>query len=153
MSFIKLNFYQDWLHDIIFLMFWVYFRDIVILFNKEIYMIHTINLSDLSLAQLNALKKRVEKQIKCHKEENIKMAKIEAIKAAKKYGVTFNDLINQSGIKKRTKKSSSLQGTKISPKYVSPDSSSLTWSGRGRKPKWVKEALEKGAFLSDLLIR
>lgn len=28
----------------------------------------------------------------------------------------------------------------------------LTWSGRGRKPKWVAEALDRGKQLDDLLI-
>jgi len=36
------------------------------------------------------------------------------------------------------------------PRYVNPANSAETWSGRGRQPAWVAEALEKGATLEEL---
>jgi DNA-binding protein H-NS len=41
----------------------------------------------------------------------------------------------------------------VSPKYRNPDNASETWSGRGRKPRWLEERLEKGAPLEDFAIR
>lgn len=38
-------------------------------------------------------------------------------------------------------------------KYRNPDNPFEAWSGRGRKPKWVKEWLDKGASLDELVIR
>ena len=36
------------------------------------------------------------------------------------------------------------------PKYSNPDDPSQTWSGRGRRPRWVTQALEAGRSLDDL---
>jgi DNA-binding protein H-NS len=37
-------------------------------------------------------------------------------------------------------------------RYRHPDEPHLTWSGRGKRPLWVAEALEQGKTLSDLEI-
>jgi DNA-binding protein H-NS len=37
-------------------------------------------------------------------------------------------------------------------KYAHPENASVTWSGRGRQPGWVKEALAKGKSLEEFLI-
>ena len=36
------------------------------------------------------------------------------------------------------------------PKYSNPDDPSQKWSGRGRRPRWVTQALEAGRTLDDL---
>ena len=36
------------------------------------------------------------------------------------------------------------------PKYISPNDSELTWSGKGRKPKWVQQYLDNGGRLEEL---
>ncbi|WP_287961779.1 H-NS histone family protein [Alcanivorax sp.] len=41
----------------------------------------------------------------------------------------------------------------VPPKYRNPDNPSETWTGRGRKPRWVVAALERGLTLDDLRIR
>jgi DNA-binding protein H-NS len=41
---------------------------------------------------------------------------------------------------------------KVFPKYCNPLATSQTWSGRGKKPKWVVAALKKGQTLEDLKI-
>lgn len=38
------------------------------------------------------------------------------------------------------------------PKYQSPSDPALTWSGRGRKPKWVLEWVDGGNDLEKVLI-
>ncbi len=38
------------------------------------------------------------------------------------------------------------------PAYRNPSNSAETWTGRGRHPKWVREALALGARLEDLTI-
>jgi hypothetical protein len=60
----------------------------------------------------------------------------------------------------RARKSSSLpsgsasstvasQSTSARPKYRHPESPELTWSGRGRRPVWIRAALEAGQRLAD----
>jgi DNA-binding protein H-NS len=38
------------------------------------------------------------------------------------------------------------------PVYRNPSNSAETWTGRGRQPKWVREALARGLRLEDLTI-
>ncbi len=38
------------------------------------------------------------------------------------------------------------------PAYRNPCNSAETWTGRGRQPKWLREALARGMQLADLAI-
>lgn len=42
---------------------------------------------------------------------------------------------------------------KVAPKYRNPANPAQTWAGRGMQPKWLAEAIGKGATLDDYLIR
>ncbi len=41
---------------------------------------------------------------------------------------------------------------KRGPAYRNPRNSAETWTGRGRQPKWLREALARGMRLADLAI-
>jgi DNA-binding protein H-NS len=45
-----------------------------------------------------------------------------------------------------------LQSAPIALKYRHPESPELTWSGRGRRPAWIRDALEAGRQLADFEI-
>jgi len=52
------------------------------------------------------------------------------------------------------RKGKAAKGTvKVKPKYRSPTDSKLTWSGRGRTPKWAAAWVESGRSLDELLIQ
>ncbi|WP_424179079.1 H-NS family nucleoid-associated regulatory protein [Yoonia sp. TsM2_T14_4] len=57
--------------------------------------------------------------------------------------VSFTKLISTN---KKTRR------TYVAPKYQHPENSSLTWSGRGRKPQWFHEALASGKTPEDLAV-
>mgnify|MGYP000291809121 CR=1 FL=1 len=42
---------------------------------------------------------------------------------------------------------------KAAPKYAHPENPSLTWAGRGARPKWLAEMLDAGAKIDDFLIK
>ena len=42
---------------------------------------------------------------------------------------------------------------KVAAQYQNPKNNAETWTGRGRKPKWVNEAIEGGAKLEELKIK
>jgi DNA-binding protein H-NS len=71
--------------------------------------------------------------------------KAEALKAAedaaRKYGFSLQELKEVGG--KRTK------GV---PRYRNPKNPSQTWTGKGRKPKWVLEALDEGIPMEKMEI-
>lgn len=41
------------------------------------------------------------------------------------------------------------QSAPSKPKYRHPENLDLTWSGRGRRPAWIRDALEAGRRLTD----
>jgi len=66
------------------------------------------------------------------------------------YGLTATDLKLTGRAGKRS--STAVVATKAAAKYRSPNGE--TWSGgRGRKPRWITEALASGKSLSDFEIK
>lgn len=97
-----------------------------------------LNLSTLSSADLQQLKADIEKELT---ERSSKIAAIEEIKklAASK-GLRLDDIIAEFGSK------SSGRG-KLGPapiRFRHPSDASLTWSGRGKRPNWMRDALASG---------
>jgi DNA-binding protein H-NS len=60
-------------------------------------------------------------------------------------GRTFGPLLSEVGPRQPF--------SKVSPKLQNPEQPSETWSGRGRKPRWVNELLEAGKTFDELRIR
>lgn len=101
-----------------------------------------IDLQDLTLKELQQLRKNLDAAIISHTEQQ-KTKAMAALKAtAKEFGFTLNELILAKKTAKRV----------IAPKYLNPNDPSQTWSGRGRMPEWVKKALEAGKTREDLAI-
>lgn len=42
---------------------------------------------------------------------------------------------------------------KVAPKYRNPKNHNETWTGRGRKPKWVENFIEYGGKMEDITIK
>ena len=45
------------------------------------------------------------------------------------------------------------KGRKVAAKYVNPDDASETWTGRGRKPRWLSAKLKDGDKIEKFLIK
>ncbi len=45
------------------------------------------------------------------------------------------------------------KGRKVAAKYANPDNPSETWSGRGRKPRWLAARLKAGDRIDRFLIK
>jgi len=100
-----------------------------------------IDLQKMSKEELVDLQKDVTKAIASF-DERVKaeaLAKLEA--TAKEMGFSLSDL---TGGKKA--------GKVNPPKYRNPEDPTKTWTGRGRQPAWIKEALSAGKNLDDLAI-
>ena len=105
-----------------------------------------IDLNGLSLDELKKLQKDVNKAVDGYKDKRKKEAKSEVEARARELGFSLSDFADGSdsaGKKKREPQPA---------KYRHPENESLTWSGRGRQPQWVKEALENGTSLDAFLI-
>lgn len=101
------------------------------------------NLDALSLDELKALRKDVDKAIADFKDRQLEKAREELEAVAKKHGVSLSAFTGGSGGRKRKS---------AAAKYAHPENPSLTWSGRGRRPGWVNDAFAAGKSLDDLKI-
>jgi DNA-binding protein H-NS len=45
------------------------------------------------------------------------------------------------------------KGRTVAAKYANPDDPSETWTGRGRKPRWLNAKLQEGAKIEKFLIK
>jgi DNA-binding protein H-NS len=45
------------------------------------------------------------------------------------------------------------KGRTVAAKYANPDDPSETWTGRGRKPRWLSAKLQDGAKMEKFLIK
>lgn len=103
-----------------------------------------IDLSGMSRKELISLRDKVDGAIKAAEQRERQEALKAAEKAAAEYGFSLSEL---SGEGRRSTK-----GTKAQAKYRNPANPEQTWSGRGRKPQWVHDAIQAGADISDLEI-
>ncbi|MGR3413315.1 H-NS histone family protein [Pseudooceanicola nanhaiensis] len=103
---------------------------------------HGIDLKHLNKAQLHQLQKDVMKQIREFDDKVRQEAKAKLERAAAEMGFTLGELTGA----KTTKR--------VYPaRYAHPENPALTWSGKGRQPSWIKEHLEAGKSLDELLIK
>ena len=120
----------------------------------------TLDISDLTKKELVALRKKVDRAIESIDARTLERARREARQLAQSYGVSLGDLIEapKSGAKSGTKSAAKPKARrpgkrgKVAPKYRDPENPKVTWTGRGRTPKWVAERLAGGKSLSDLAI-
>jgi len=99
-----------------------------------------VNLEKMSLEELKDLRKRVEAAIADFHKRKKKEALAAAQKAAQEHGFSLDEILGAKGASKGL------------PKYANPADSSQTWTGRGRQPGWIKDALAKGKTLEDFAI-
>lgn len=102
----------------------------------------TADLNTLSLSELKKLAKDVAKAIESFEERQKDEARAALEAKARELGFSVSDLFASSKGGK----------SKRPAKYRSPDNPELTWSGRGRQPAWIKDALKAGRALEDFLI-
>ena len=101
------------------------------------------DLDRMSLKELKELELKVQKaraNVQDRSRSDLRK-KIEAIIADA--GFKVSDIFGGRGGKGRT----------VAAKYVNPDDPSETWTGRGRKPRWLSAKLQEGAKIEKFLIK
>ncbi|MEN3110134.1 H-NS histone family protein [Uliginosibacterium paludis] len=104
-----------------------------------------------------AIKAEIAKRETSSKEKAMKELKA----VAAKHGISLESLLDGKSAKgagkaskaPRAKKAVAKPRGKVAAKYANPADASMTWTGRGRKPIWVADALAAGKSLADLAIK
>jgi len=103
-----------------------------------------INLNKVPLSELIRIEKEIPKVIAKLKKAEKKALKKKIAALAAESGFDLKELLDNNSPVNRRKK--------VPPKYQNPNNNTQTWTGRGRKPKWIEEHLNNGGSLDDLLI-
>ena len=101
-----------------------------------------LDLDKMTLKDLRDLRARLDRAINSYEDRKRREALAAIEEAAREHGFNLADL---TGAKPRR------AGT-VAPKYANPADPTMTWTGRGRKPRWVQDNLKGGKQLDDLLI-
>ena len=103
------------------------------------------NLNEMSRQDLEKLRKEIDEALSTVSQRERKAALEAAERAAAEHGFSLANLADSASKGKKSK-------TKNPPKYRNPEDPTQTWSGRGRKPRWINEAEAAGRPLSDFEI-
>ena len=103
-----------------------------------------INLEKMSLKDLLDLEVKVQTAIATAKDRERIELKQKIEEMASVSGFSVEELF--------TRGRTSLKGRTVAPKYVNPDNRTETWTGRGRKPKWLVAKLESGSNIEEFAI-
>lgn len=104
----------------------------------------SIEFDQLSLEELREIRKQADKAIEGFEARQKQQALADMEEAARKHGFSLAQLTGGKIGKKNQPVSA--------PKYRNPSDATQTWTGRGRKPKWIDEAVKAGNTLESMLI-
>jgi DNA-binding protein H-NS len=99
--------------------------------------------NELNFQELVSLREAVDAEIKARQSEERAKAKKQIVELAKAFNIDAAEILG---------KRSTVVRKPVEAKYRHPSDASLTWTGRGRKPSWVQEQLDKGVKLEALQI-
>ncbi|MEO7917370.1 MAG: H-NS histone family protein [Dokdonella sp.] len=103
-----------------------------------------IDIKSLNHNQLNELitraKTRQDEMVK-EKEGKVREKVLAMVKAE---GFTMEELFGGTGARKKR--------GKVKPKFRNPADPSMTWTGRGKRPRWFNDAINGGKKEKDMLI-
>lgn len=94
-----------------------------------------IDLSGYDLAELKGLQFDIEQEIKRRARDERERARERIHALAAGAGIPLDALVD-----------------KTVPRYRNPADSGQTWTGRGRQPRWIAEALASGRSLDEFKI-
>ena len=112
------------------------------------------DLKSMTRKELEKLKADVEKELSRTIERDKKAALVAAQKAAREHGFALDEVTDGQRSTRATKRRKTAPKKSAgAPKYMHPDNPSVTWTGKGRQPKWIKEAEAAGKSRDEFLIK
>ncbi len=104
-----------------------------------------IDLNGMTEEDLRQLMGQAERALRdCH-QQRIHALRKEAEELAASLGMSVAEMFGFD-------KGSKTAGKKVAAKYVNPANPAETWTGRGKRPRWLADALNAGASLSQFAV-
>lgn len=103
-----------------------------------------MNISELSVAELKDLLSRIPKEIERRAKEERRLAIKELEALAAQRGFELSELLSEPPVQK--------ERAIVAIKFRNPSDASLTWTGRGRQPKWISDFLQNGGTLEQIRV-
>lgn len=107
-----------------------------------------INLENLSARELEELISAAAEQKKKIQRQHLSEVRNKVIAFAREQGYTIDELFGE-GVRAKPSKNA---GRPVAPKYRNPADPGQTWTGRGKRPRWVQAAIDAGQSLESLSI-
>jgi DNA-binding protein H-NS len=101
-----------------------------------------MDLSSYSTQELRELQIKIEREIEQRKSRELQEAREQIHAIARSVGLPLEELV----VTARNIRT----GATVAPRYRNPADASQLWTGRGRKPKWVKDWVDAGNSLDGL---
>jgi DNA-binding protein H-NS len=111
----------------------------------------TIDWAEYTDEELDRFISELQAEQKKRGEEKRRRLKEQIESMVKEQGISLAELFPQSGRDKRQRKDKRA-GEGQTVKYHNPADPSQTWTGKGRKPAWLVEALASGKTLEDFTV-
>lgn len=114
-----------------------------------------MNISKLSTKQLRDLLARIADELNKRVAQDKTKLLNEITQIASKRGYSLKELIGKAASPVKGKRAGARKTRARRPvpvKYRDPQRPNLTWTGRGRKPRWVTEWLAKGKTMAALAV-
>lgn len=103
-----------------------------------------MDLSRHNSQELQQLKKDIDKELRRRHKQDVKEAQKELKNVADRFGLSVSDLL--------TGASSKAPKQQTAVRFRHPEDPGKGWSGRGRKPAWIKEWEANGKSLEELRV-
>jgi DNA-binding protein H-NS len=107
-----------------------------------------IDLSSYSLEQLKALVVRARSEIAKQEENRVREIRSQMQALANSAGISLHDIL---GIERGKSRGVNNKG-QVKVKFRNPVNPDETWTGRGKRPRWLQQALAEGAELQDFAV-
>ena len=109
----------------------------------------SIDLSALTIEELNGVIAQAQQLIKAKRKSSVKQARAKVEQIAADLGMTVAELLEVKGDVKAV---STKEKKKVEPRYRNTANADETWTGRGKQPRWLAAQLAAGKQLADFLI-
>jgi DNA-binding protein H-NS len=108
-------------------------------------MVDEVDLTRYSIDDLHKLGERIQKEINHKGQAQILDARRKMEEIAEQVAMTPEEVLAYDTRKKAPKEPSKI-------KYRNPANPEQTWTGRGKRPQWLRDALDQGANLEEFAV-